>query len=211
MDYFILIGIMLTSCWLLIAKRLSTVISGFRYQSLFLFIATVLAALNEGQPGLFVVAGLLLAVKVVLIPEFMLRIVKEIKTRDDLGLILNPQLSLIVGLLATYAAWLFSQQITPAGAALTRGIVAVALAVVLIGMFLMVFRLKALVQVTGLLVMENGLFLLATAVAGGMPFFVEIAVFFDVMVSVMILGVFIYRINRLFTHIDVDKLSNLRG
>jgi hydrogenase-4 component E len=44
-----------------------------------------------------------------------------------------------------------------------------------------------------------------------MPFFVEIAVFLDVFVSVIIMGLFIYRVNKLFTHIDVNKLSSLKG
>jgi hydrogenase-4 component E len=75
----------------------------------------------------------------------------------------------------------------------------------------MISRITALAQIIGLLVMENGLFLLASAVSGGMPFFVEIAIFFDVFVSVVIMGFFIYRINKFFTHIDVNKLSNLKG
>jgi hydrogenase-4 component E len=80
----------------------------------------------------------------------------------------------------------------------------------MIGLFIMIFRMKALSQVIGFLVMENGLFLVASAVSGGMPFFVEIAIFMDVFVSVVIFGIFIYRINKLFTHIDVSKLNTLR-
>jgi hydrogenase-4 component E len=75
----------------------------------------------------------------------------------------------------------------------------------------MIFHRKALTQIIGLLVMENGLFLAASAVSGGMPFFVEIAIFFDVFVCVIILGVFVYKINSLFTHIDVNKLTQLKG
>jgi len=59
--------------------------------------------------------------------------------------------------------------------------------------------------------MENGIFLFASAVTGGMPFFVEIAIFLDVFISVLIMGIFVYRINKLFTHIDVNKLSQLKG
>jgi hydrogenase-4 component E len=81
----------------------------------------------------------------------------------------------------------------------------------LTGVFLMVTRIKALAQVIGLLLTENGIFLAATVIPGGMPFFVEIALFFDVLISVMILGLFIYRINAIFTHIDVSKLSGLKG
>jgi hydrogenase-4 component E len=88
---------------------------------------------------------------------------------------------------------------------------AIAFFIVLSGLFLMISRMSALAQIIGLLVMENGLFLLASTVSGGMPFFVEIAIFFDVFVSVVIMGLFVYRINKLFTHIDVNKLSRLRG
>jgi len=88
---------------------------------------------------------------------------------------------------------------------------AIAFFIVLAGLFLMITRMSALAQIIGLLVMENGLFLLASTVSGGMPFFVEIAIFFDVFVSVVIMGLFVHRINKLFTHIDVNKLSRLKG
>jgi hydrogenase-4 component E len=89
--------------------------------------------------------------------------------------------------------------------------VIISLSVTLIGLFLMMSRMKAVSQIIGLLVMENGLFLIAMASAGGMPFFVEIAVFFDIFVCVVILGMFVYRINKLFTHINVSKLQELKG
>lgn len=75
----------------------------------------------------------------------------------------------------------------------------------------MISRLKALAQIIGILVMENGIFLLSSAFSGGMPFIVEMAIFLDVFVSVIILGLFVYRINELFTGIDVDQLSRLKG
>ena len=80
-----------------------------------------------------------------------------------------------------------------------------------IGFFLMVSRLKALGQVVGLLVMENAIFLAASVIAGGMPFFVEIAFFFDIFVFVVIIEVFVYKVNRLFTHIDTSKMQSLKG
>jgi len=82
---------------------------------------------------------------------------------------------------------------------------------VLTGVFIMIFRMKAIAQVVGLLVMENGLFLTAVTLCGSMPFFVEIAIFFDVFMCAIILGIFVFRINELFTHIDVDKLTRLKG
>jgi hydrogenase-4 component E len=87
----------------------------------------------------------------------------------------------------------------------------VSITAVCIGFFLMISRMKALGQVIGLLVMENAIFLAASVIAGGMPFFVEIAFFFDILVFVVIVEVFVYRVNRLFTHIDTSKMQSLKG
>lgn len=137
--------------------------------------------------------------------------VKKIKANEDLGLFVNAQLSLLWALGFTYLSWVFARQLVGATNQAQTIIMAVAFFIVLSGMFLMILRMTALAQIIGLLVMENGLFLLASAVSGGMPFLVEFAIFFDVFVSVIIMGVFVYRINKLFTHIDVNKLSRLRG
>jgi len=168
-------------------------------------------ALSEHQLDLYIVAGLLFIIKVLLIPYLLYRVMKRMKVGEDIGLFVNVQLSLLCALGFTYVAWIFSARLIAPGSQLQIGILAIAFFAVLAGLFLMISRMTALAQVVGLLVMENGLFLLASAVSGGMPFFVEIAIFFDVFVSVVIMGFFVYRINRLFTHIDVNKLSSLKG
>ena len=155
-------------------------------------------------------AILLFAIKVCAIPYFLYRIINRIKVNEDLGLFINAQLSLIWALVFTYLSWVFARHLPTAGGS-KEIMLAVAFFVVVSGVFLMIFRMTALAQIIGLLVMENGLFLLASTVSGGMPFFVEIAIFFDVFVSVIIMGFFVYRINKLFTHIDVNKLSRLKG
>jgi hydrogenase-4 component E len=196
---------------MIIAKRMPALVRGFRYQSLCLFLLTLIIALNQHEPDLYIIAALLFVLKVCLIPYLLYGIVKRINTDQNLGLFINPQLSLLLALVFTYLSWVFASHLAVYGSAILRGILAVAFFVVLTGMFLMIFRMTALAQIIGLLVMENGLFLLASTVSGGMPFFVEIAIFFDVFVSVLIMGFFVYRISKLFTHIDVNKLSSLKG
>jgi len=211
MEAIILFGVLVSTYLMVIAKRMPALIRSFRYQSFCLFIATLFIAINEKQADLYIVAGLLFVVKVVFIPFMLYRIMKRINANEDLGLFVNPQLSLLLALGFTYLSWVFTAHfISPYNDAKTA-ILAVAFFVVLAGLFLMISRMTALAQIIGLLVMENGLFLLASMVSGGMPFFVEIAIFFDVFVSVMIMGFFVYRINRFFTHIDVNKLSRLKG
>jgi hydrogenase-4 membrane subunit HyfE len=196
---------------MIMAKRSTALIRGFRFQSLFLFLSTLAIALRENQLDLYIVSGLLFVIKVSLIPYLLYRIIKRINVNEDLGLFINVQISLLCALGLTYLAWVFSSRLVSPDSPVQVNVLAVAFFVVLAGLFLMVSRMTALAQILGLLVMENGLFLLASMVSGGMPFFVEIAIFFDVFVSVVIMGFFVYRINKFFTHIDVNKLSRLRG
>ncbi len=187
------------------AKRLTALINGFRAQSFFLFLLMFVLAYRSGSTELYVVAALLFLIKVILIPRMLHRVVKRIKVGEDLGLSANPTVSIFAAIVLAYLAYAFTGMIT--------GIPAffVSISITLIGVFIMIFRMKALAQIVGLLVMENGMFLAAASVSGGMPFIVEIAIFFDVFLAVMILGIFVYKINSLFTHIDVDKLTELKG
>ncbi|MFH0771617.1 MAG: hypothetical protein V1933_03255 [Candidatus Omnitrophota bacterium] len=211
MQAIILLGILISTYLMVIAKRMPALIRSFRYQSFFLFLITLVAAFSERHIDLYFVAGFIIILKVFAIPYFLQLTAKKINVDENLGLFMNSQLSLIFALMVTYCSWIFSRNIIVEQGDLRVVTVTVAFSVIGLGAFLMMFRMKALTQIIGLLVMENGIFLLASSVSGGMPFFVEIAIFFDVFVSVIIMGFFVYRINRLFTHIDVNKLSRLRG
>jgi hydrogenase-4 component E len=210
-ELLVLIGVLTCGFTMIAAKRMSALIGNFRLQSLFLCVLAVLEAAKGQYIELYIVAGLILVLKVWGIPYFITRIMKTMKVGENIGFIINPQLSLIIGLLLAYLSWLFAGQVFADLEMMGRLFTAISFATILIGMFILITRLKALAQVLGLLVMENGIFLLATAVAGGMPFLVEMAIFFDVFVSVVIFGLFVYRINELFTGIDVDQLNRLRG
>ena len=194
-----------------VSKRTSALVNIFSAQSFFLALMTLFAAYTGGGRELYVVALLLFAVKAVMIPFFLRRISERIKAGDNMRMLINPLLSLAVALGLTYLAYLFADKIMYIQDKAQSGSLAAALSVTLMGLFLMIFRMKAITQVIGLLIMENGIFLAAVSLCGNMPFLVEITIFFDVLVCVIIFEIFIYRINSLFTHIDVDKLTELKG
>ena len=89
-------------------------------------------------------------------------------------------------------------------------VLSVSIAMMLIGLFIMMTRKKAITQIVGLLTMENGVFLSGLSITYGMPMIVEVGIFFDILVAVLILGVFIFRINRTFESISIDSLRSLR-
>ena len=211
MIWLFLFAILLITAETALVSRFPALLRNFRYQSLCLALLTLLAAYRTASWELYLIAGLLFVLKVLLIPQLFDVLIERIGASDHLGLFLNAQVSLLLVAVLGLVAWSFAVAVIRAPAYLEQATLGVAGFVLLTGIFLMVSRIKALAQVIGLLLAENGIFLAATVIPGGMPFFVEIALFFDVLVSVMILGLFIYRINAIFTHIDVSKLSGLKG
>jgi hydrogenase-4 component E len=95
------------------------------------------------------------------------------------------------------------------GSAVSR-VISVSIAMMLIGLFIMTTRKQAVTQIIGLLTMENGVFLSGLSITYGMPMIVEVGIFFDILVAVIILGVFVFRINQTFETISVDTLRSLR-
>jgi hydrogenase-4 component E len=85
------------------------------------------------------------------------------------------------------------------------------ISVILIGLFFMISRKKAIGQMVGFLVIENGLFITAVFATDGMPFIVDMGIFIDMITAVLIMGIMIFRINEKFESINMDKLNNLKG
>ena len=207
----IIAGFLVATFLMVIAKRITALIRMFRIESIFLLLYTLYMGLSQRHLELLVVCALIFTFKIVIIPLVLLRITRRINAEEDLGLLVNPQVSLIIALIFAYLSYLFTyKSMGLAHSPVLVGFIT-AMTAVCIGFFLMVSRLKALGQVIGLLVMENAIFLAASMIAGGMPFFVEIAFFFDIFVFVVIVEVFVYKVNRLFTHIDTSKMQSLKG
>jgi hydrogenase-4 component E len=89
-------------------------------------------------------------------------------------------------------------------------VVPVALATLFLGFLVIVTSRKAVTQVVGYLVLENGVFVFGQALARELPFVVELGILLDVLVGVFVMGIAIHHISREFDHVDVDALSTLR-
>jgi hydrogenase-4 component E len=197
-------------------RWLITNIRIFAAQSLLLAgIANTIGFFNNA-PHLYIAAFLTLALKAVLLPVLLERLVKRIDIGQEIAPLINVPVSLVIaGGLTTVGyvvAESFRRPEQPASAAnLGHNTLAVAISLFLIGFFMMISRRKALMQVLALLSLENGLFLAAISLTYGMPMIVETGIFFDILVAVMVLGILVYRIQETFDSMDVSKLSRLKG
>jgi len=192
------------------AKRTSTCIVLFGVQCAVITAQVTAAAFVHHSREAYVVAAMVFVVKVLAIPYALLRIRKRLNVPGGVSASTTPAQSVYIAAALILLAFLVVRPYVRA-LALDGEMLAAATAVLLTGAFLMVSRKKALMQVIGLLVLENGIFLAALTTTFGMPLVIEMGIFFDLLICVLLMGVFVFRIRDTFEHVDVSKLRRLRG
>ncbi len=146
--------------------------------------------------------------KVILIPLVLTYIMNRLKIRKEIEDFINIPSALIVCSILTIIAYAVTLRVIQAKATFNvAGVFAVAVAIMLIGFFIMVNRKKTLTQIIGLMFVENGVFLAAVAMTYGMPLLVEFGIFFDVFVAILIMGIMLFKIWDTLS--DMDYKENL--
>lgn len=203
---------MLVSAYLMVGqKALFTTIRLYGVQSLLLAIVATTIAIAESRHELLVTAGLTVLLKAILIPWFLMRTVDRIGIHREIEPFLNIPVSLLICLGLTVVGYRVSTGFEAGTHQVTHHLIGVALSLLLIGLFLMVTRKKAITQILALLTVENAVFLVAVGVTTGMPLVVEFGIAFDVILAVLVLGVLVQRIVGRFETMDVSRLSDLKG
>ncbi|HEY7714481.1 MAG TPA: hypothetical protein VIE90_08230 [Candidatus Binatia bacterium] len=195
---------------LIVRTRLDGQVRVFGLQSLVLALLSVLIAVYSGSLELLGVGVALVVVKGVMIPRVLNRAVAKVGLARVAAPYLGTAPALIICGLLTILAFYVMTPIAASNPLPTADAIPLAFAGVLIGFFIMVNRRRAVTQILGFLMLENGIFLLALLATYGVPFIVEMGVFLDVLVAVLIMEVFVYRIKDNFDSIDVGALGKLK-
>ena len=207
----LLASLMLVLQLLLVVQRmLITNIRIFALQSLLLAaIAGVVGCVYHAS-HVYVIAALTVLGKVLFLPWRLERLVRQIKIGQEIRPFVNTPASMLICGALTVLAYVVARPFSSLER-LGNNTLGVAIALLLTGFFLMINRRKAITQVLALLTMENGVMLAAIALTTyGMPLVVEIGIFFDVVVAVMVLGILVFRIRETFASMDVSKLNELK-
>jgi hydrogenase-4 component E len=207
---FISVGLLLTAVTLNAFKSIESYVKAYTINSWLLACLIAVVAVLADESHLYAAALLTLATKGVLIPLFLRKIIRQMRVTHIIQPSISNALSLAVSSLlvaVVYAS--LKTGITVTG--FSRNVLQIAIAVILISLFIMITRKKALTMVMGLLFMENGLFLAGFSLTFGMPTIIELGVLFDVLMGVIILGIFAVQIRRTFATADLDKLTVLKG
>ncbi len=149
-------------------------------------------------------------IKAVIIPRMLLRALREVHIHHEV----EPYLGLIPSVLlcafGTGLAVMFADNLPLAKQHRELLVVPAALATLFAGFLLLTTRKKAITQVTGYLILENGIFVFAQLLHDAMPFVVEVGVLLDLVVGIFVMGIVINHIQREFSSLDTERLAELR-
>jgi hydrogenase-4 component E len=203
---FLLLSILL----LVVSRRVSTSVLLFSMQSAIIAAEAFATGFRERLVEAYVVGALIVVIKVIAIPRAFFGLARNLKTSSDVKASTTPTQSVFIAAAMIYLSYAAVQSYEQS-VHVPEDALAAPVALILTGAFLMVSRKKALMQMLGLLVLENGIFLAALTTTFGMPLVIEIGVFFDLLIGLLLMGVFAFRIRDTFDHLDVSKLRRLRG
>ena len=202
--------ILLLAFAMLAQRRVMQLINLFALQGLVLCLSTLVVAVTTKQHHLYWSAGLTLLLKALLLPWILHRLVRKLYVKWDIESLVNVPTTMLVGVVLVMIAFNVAQPISLLSQTISRGTLGIALAVVMLAFLMMITRTKAIPQVVGFLAMENGLFLAATSATYGMPMVVELGIALDVLVGVIILGVFFFQIREQFDSLDIRHMEKLK-
>ena len=195
---------------MLAQRRVLTLINLFAAQGFALACSTAIVAWATDQAHLYGSAALTLILKVALLPWLLHRLVRKLDVRWDVEGLLNIPTTMLVGIVLVVFAFNLAAPIEQLASTITRSTLGIAMASVMLAFLMMITRRKAIPQVIGFLAMENGLFFAATSATYGMPMVVELGIALDILVAMLILGVFFFQIREQFDSLDLKHLEKLK-
>src|SRR6266567_3278939 len=205
----LLVLVLLLNFFVLGTSRLRAVINATALQGVLLGVLAVLAHRQFTFQPLLIAVGAAL-IKGFAIPWLLSRAMRDVAIRHEVEPFIGYIPSLFAGAVATGLAIVFAGTLPLAEQHVGSLLVPASLATVLTGFIILTTRRKAITQVAGYLILENGIFIMGLTLVEAIPFLVEVGVLLDLLVAIFIMGIMIYQINREFASLDADRLSQLK-
>ncbi|MBN1818243.1 MAG: hypothetical protein JW828_12860 [Sedimentisphaerales bacterium] len=206
----IMIFLVLTNLALLGVSRLGTCIRIVALQGAVLGLLPLVSSGGHVEWHLYFFSAVVVGFKGMVFPWLLRRTLKEVKAQREIEPFIGYGTSIALGTAVfVLCMWLSSRLPLPKEPP-SMLIVPVAFFTIMSGLFLIISRKKALTQVLGYLVMENGIYTFGAAIVERQPVLVELGILLDVFVAVFVMGIAMFHIHREFDHIDTDQLSRLR-
>jgi hydrogenase-4 component E len=191
-------------------SRIRAVINTVAVQGIFLGILPLMLPHHEIGLRSILLMAVTVGLKGFVIPAFLVRAMREADIQHEVNPVVNYMSSLLLGAVGAGLALVFSYTLPLAEQDSGYLVVPTSLATVWTGFLMLTTRRKAIMQVLGYLLLENGIFLFGLLLLEAMPFLVEIGVLLDLFTGVFVMGIIIHHISREFASISTEHLTELK-
>lgn len=191
-------------------SRIRAIINTVAFQGILLGLLPLLLPHHDISLRSLLLVAVTVGLKGIVIPAFLVRAMREADIQHEVHPIVDYMSSLLLGAAGTGLALVFSYTLPLAKQDTDLLIVPASLATVWTGFLLLTSRRKAITQVLGYLVLENGIFLFGLLLLDAMPFLVEVGVLLDLFTGVFVMGIIIHHISREFASISTEYLTELK-
>ena len=191
-------------------RRIQSLIHLFAWQGVVLAVNCVIVAHATGQAHLYYSAVVTLALKGAAIPLILHWLIRRLNVQWDVETLINIPATMLVGIVLVVFAFNLALPISQLAGTITRSTLGIAIAIVLLSFLMMLTRRKAVPQVIGFLAMENGLFFAATSATYGMQMVVELGIALDVLIGMLIVGIFFFQVRGAFDSLDLRHMEKLK-
>lgn len=202
--------LLFTMLLILAAGQIFRAIYAVAVQAVFLGVAGVVLGAATGNVDLWVIAGITIVVKAVLLPWLLIRVVRRVQISREIEPVIPTTVTLAVAAAIVVLAFHLNASLGPVRQTITGNALPVGVTLILVGVLVMASRRKALVQMVGLFASENGIFFTAMAISQGMPLIIEIGVILDVVLGALVMGILVLRV-RSSVDADIADLESLKG
>lgn len=207
---FIAVVVLLMDLMVLSSSRIRTCIKIVAVQGVLIGLMPVIIGYPVVVSGATVSSIVTIILKGIVFPWLLLRALQEANIRKEVEPVMGYPLSLLIGVLVFVLSFLLSGRLIYNEQVVSSLVAPVAFATFFTGAFIIVSRMKAITQVIGYLMLENGIYFFGSVFLGEQSLLVELAILLDIFVAIFVMGIAIFHINREFDHIDIQRLSELK-
>lgn len=205
----ILVVVLTLNLFALGNSRIPAVIRIVGFQGALLGVIPILVHDHLGLSAV-AVSGATIVLKGIVIPWMLLRALREAQIRREMEPLIGFVPSLMLGALATGLSVIFARELPLAKDHLGPLLVPASISTVLAGFVMLTTRFKAISQVVGYLMLDNGIFIFGMLLVEAMPMMVELGALLDLLVGVFVISIIVNHINQAFSSLDTRKLSSLK-
>ncbi len=206
-SYAMLLSVVIT----LQVRKISDAVKLLSFQSVLLAGLAAVIAWKLGIRHLYTAVALTLMVKAIVIPYILHYTIIKIDIKREVERFFSKQFIFLSTIGLALLGYYVTLRLPLTGGIIGKEFFPVSVILIFLGSFIMISHKKAIMQGIGLITIENGLFLVAMSLTYGMPLIVEMGIFFDLLIAVIIIGILSYRIHSTFDSLNTEKLKNLKG